>query len=139
MPHVLDTNIVRAIRDGHVPVLARLATLQPEEVYVTIVSFEEETKGQNATLNQRLNQVQLLRAYESLLRTHAYFASANVLPYDANAARHDAEVGTLLRRMGTKDRRIAAITRSRGYTLVTHNVVDFRGVPGLVLEDWLAP
>ena len=79
------------------------------------------------------------RAYADLSRTHAYFASVNVLDYDAEAARHDADLRTTLRRMGTKDRRIAAIARSRGCILVTRNVVDFRDVPGLTLEDWMAP
>jgi len=47
-----------------------------------------------------------------------------------------------MRRMSTKDRRIAAIAaiaRAHGYTLVTRNVVDFRNVSGLALENWMAP
>ncbi len=41
--------------------------------------------------------------------------------------------------MGTKDRRIATITLAHGHTLVTRNTVDFKDVPELDLEDWMAP
>ncbi len=40
--------------------------------------------------------------------------------------------------MGTFDRRIAAIRLAHGHMLVTRNAVDFRGVLGLGIEDWMA-
>jgi len=139
VPYVLDTNAIRAFLDRDIRVVARVSTIDPTTIFVTIVSFEEATRGQDATLNRQLNEVQLIRAYANLSRTLAYFASVNVLSYDADAARHDADLRATVRRMSTKDRRIAAIARARGYTLVTRNVVDFRGVPGLAFEDWMAP
>lgn len=139
MPYVLDTNAIRAFLDRDIRVVARVSTIDPATLFVSIVSFEETTRGQDATLNRQLDEAQLIRAYADLSRTLAYFAAVNVLAYDAEAARHDADLRATLRRMSTKDRRIAAIARSRGCTLVTRNVVDFRDVPGLALEDWMAP
>jgi predicted nucleic acid-binding protein len=34
---------------------------------------------------------------------------------------------------------IAATALFHGLTLVTHNVQDFAAVPGLAVQDWLAP
>lgn len=61
------------------------------------------------------------------------------MAYDNLAARIDNDLRTKLRRMGTKDRRIATITLAHGHTLVTRNTVDFKDVPELDLEDWMAP
>jgi tRNA(fMet)-specific endonuclease VapC len=34
---------------------------------------------------------------------------------------------------------IASTALAHGLTLVTHNTQDFTNIPGLNLEDWLAP
>ena len=39
-------------------------------------------------------------------------------------------------RVGTMDLRIASIALSRGLTVLTRNLRDFRRVPGLLAEDW---
>jgi predicted nucleic acid-binding protein len=43
------------------------------------------------------------------------------------------------RRMGAKDRRIAAIASVTSYTLVTRNTVHFQSVVGLAPENWIDP
>ena len=40
---------------------------------------------------------------------------------------------------GPNDLMIAAIALAHGLTLVTHNVAEFRRVPGLTVEDWQGP
>lgn len=37
------------------------------------------------------------------------------------------------------DLMIASVARLHNLTLVTHNTADFQNIPGLRLEDWLAP
>jgi tRNA(fMet)-specific endonuclease VapC len=41
--------------------------------------------------------------------------------------------------IGPYDLQIAAIALQHGLIVVTHNVAEFTRVPGLVVEDWLAP
>jgi tRNA(fMet)-specific endonuclease VapC len=50
--------------------------------------------------------------------------------------------GTLLQQgisVPTTDLMIAAVALVHNLTLVTHNTVDFRHVPGLRRDDWLTP
>ena len=138
MPYVLDTNIISALQRLNRDVLARIQILPPTDVFVTIVSYQEQTAGQLSALNRQLKSDALIVAYEELARTLLFYRAANVLPYDNIAARIDGNLRAGLRRMGTKDRRIAAITLAHGYILVTRNTVDFKDVPGLTIEDWMA-
>jgi len=85
VPYVLDTNAIRAFLDRDIRVVARLSTIDPAAIFVTIVSFEETTRGQDATLNRQLDEARLIRAYADLSRALAYFASVNVLAYDVNS------------------------------------------------------
>jgi tRNA(fMet)-specific endonuclease VapC len=61
-------------------------------------------------------------------------------PFDDQAARHYADIRHHLEQggivIGPNDLKIAAICRSRGLTLVSSNMAEFRRVPGLLVEDW---
>lgn len=66
----------------------------------------------------------------------------DVLPFDAEAASHFADIRADLSArgeiIGGYDLMIAGHARSRGLTVVTHNVREFRRVQGLQVADWLA-
>jgi tRNA(fMet)-specific endonuclease VapC len=68
-------------------------------------------------------------------------AALLVLPFDEPADEHYADIRAALERAGTpigsNDLLIAAHARSRGLTLVTHNLREFERVPGLKVVDWL--
>jgi tRNA(fMet)-specific endonuclease VapC len=62
------------------------------------------------------------------------------LPFDDASALDCAELRAHLsaagQQVGPFDLLIAAIARTHGATLVTHNTAEFVRVPGLVVEDW---
>lgn len=64
------------------------------------------------------------------------------LPYDEDAARIHAELRADMARRGRTlpmiDSQITAIAISSGCTLVTRNVRDVEGLPGLRLVNWFA-
>jgi len=80
----------------------------------------------------------LIEAYQRFSQVLDFYASAKVLPYDDVAAQVDDTLRTTLPRMARNDRRIAAMTLAHQATLVTGNTKDYRGVLGLVLEDWIS-
>ena len=65
-----------------------------------------------------------------------------VLPFDAQAASHFADIRANLSArgelIGGYDMMIAGHARSRGLTVVTHNLREFGRVRGLQVADWLA-
>ena len=66
--------------------------------------------------------------------------AAQVLPFDADAAREYADVVVQRDRAGVPisgfDAQIAAICRSRGATLATRNTVDFTGTGVELVDPW---
>ena len=72
-----------------------------------------------------------------------FAARLEVLPFDAPAADHAADIRAVLERqgqgIGAYDALIAGHARSRGLIVVTANLRGFRRVDGLRCEDWLSP
>lgn len=130
---MLDTNALsELIRDPRGPVMQRLSDVAPDVVCTSIVvacelRFGAQRKG-SAVLTERVN---------------ALLDAMAVLPFDEPADAHYADIRATLERAGTPigshDMLIAAHARSRALTLVTHKLREFQRVPGLKLEDWLAP
>ncbi|MCX7962682.1 MAG: type II toxin-antitoxin system VapC family toxin [Burkholderiales bacterium] len=65
-----------------------------------------------------------------------------IVDFDERAARHAGEIRAALEprglQIGPLDTLTAAHARSLGATVVTANVREFRRVPGLSVENWLA-
>ncbi|MEX0866373.1 MAG: type II toxin-antitoxin system VapC family toxin [Pirellulales bacterium] len=85
---------------------------------------------------QRSNPTTLLAKIESDLLTDVL-----VLDFDADCAKTFGRVrGHLLQQglsVSRMDLMIASVALVHDLTLVTHNTVDYRLIPGLRLQDWL--
>ncbi len=130
--YLLDTNILSPlIRDPHGPVARRVELVGAGVICTSIVVACELRYGAAKRAAPVLTQ-----------RVEDLLDSLPVLPFDADADRHYAEIRALLERagqpIGGNDLLIAAHCRSLGATLVTANQREFARVPGLALEDWLA-
>jgi tRNA(fMet)-specific endonuclease VapC len=71
-----------------------------------------------------------------------FAARLEIMPFDAEAASHSADIRATLERQGKPiggyDLLIAGHARSRGLVVVTGNLGEFSRVDGLRCEDWLA-
>lgn len=86
--------------------------------------------------------VKSARPSENRREVERMAARLAVLPFDAAAASHAADIRTRLERSGQPiggyDVLIAGHARSRGVVLVTGSLREFSRVDGLRSEDWLA-
>ena len=83
------------------------------------------------------NPAKLLALIADLLQ------DVQVIDFDSKCAEHFGQVrGSLLQKgisVSRMDLLIASVALAHNLTLVTHNTVDYRNVPGLRLDDWLTP
>lgn len=79
----------------------------------------------------------------NLADVEGFAARLEVLKYDQEAAAHTgqlrAELARLGKQIGPYDQMIAGHARSLGLIVVTNNRCEFDRVPGLRVEDWVAP
>jgi len=73
-------------------------------------------------------------------RTHITLKEAEVLPFDAAAARwlgsESARLSLIGRAPSLPDGQTAAVAATRGFILVTRNVRHFEGFQGLEVQNW---
>lgn len=132
MTHLLDTNICSA----HMRRAAGLAHRffqHAGNIAISTVVLSELYSG----AYQHPNPPKLLSLIADLL------PEVTVLEFDSACAEEFGKLNGDLRRNGIvvsfPDLMIAATAKLHDLTLVTHNTSDFRDVPGIRLEDWLAP
>lgn len=117
---------------------ARLRNVPPDDVAVTIISYEEQTRGWLARIAQMRTPEREIGVYNELKRQLNNYCRIAVVEYDA------AAVGIFKRlrqegiRIGTMDLKIAALALAHNATVLTRNTRHFAKVPNLKHEDWSA-
>ena len=131
MRYMLDTNIcIYAIKHKPEKVFQKLQEVEPEDVYVSSVTYAElvhEVEKSAAVEKNRLALFMLL-------------ANIEILDFDVDAADCYGKIRADLEKKGTPigplDMMIAGHAMSMGYTVVTNNVKEFSRVPDLKIENW---
>jgi tRNA(fMet)-specific endonuclease VapC len=130
--HLLDTNICSAHmrRPGG---LAHRFFQYPGGIATSTVVLAELYSG----AYKHPSPSRLLALIADLLQEVA------VLDFDRACAEQFGKVQGRLLQQGIAvpetDLMIASVALFHNLTLVTHNTADFRNIPGLRLDDWLAP
>jgi tRNA(fMet)-specific endonuclease VapC len=136
---VLDTDHMSVLEwggDRAALLRERLATYAPHEVATTIVSYEEQMRGWMAYLARARRVLQEVEAYRRLRQHLDNYRDIQVLDFNEQAAAEFQRLRRSRIRAGAMDLKIAAIVLSRGATLLSRNLADFRQVPGLKVQDW---
>jgi tRNA(fMet)-specific endonuclease VapC len=130
LAYLIDTNIAIHARDGTDQVLEKLAD-NDGAVVLSALSLAELQRG----LFKDPAHTALRRA-----RLQVLLQNLPVLPFDAAAAE---AYGLIIAQCGWVkgrdfDRMIAAQALCAGSVLVTNNTADFKDIPGLQIENWMA-
>ena len=140
MRFLLDTDHISILQRQSGPeytaLAARVARHNPADLAFSVISFHEQVLGCHTYISRARTPAEVVRGYGMLARVIRDFAAAPVLPFDAAAASAFDGLTAQRLRVGTMDRRIAAIALTHGLVLLTRNVSDFSKVAGLQIENW---
>lgn len=125
---MLDTSVAIPSRDGDQDVLGRIASIEAPLLISAVTRVELE----NGVYRDPTLAVRRRAALDVMLATMI------VVPFEDDTA---ALYGRIVAALGWSrariiDRMIAATAILRDVPLATLNAADFRGVPGLRLDDW---
>jgi tRNA(fMet)-specific endonuclease VapC len=133
LTHLLDSDIcIEVMRRRSEPLLRRLRLHASDEIAVSLITEAELWLGGLNSTSPARNEA----AAEAFLRPFSIlpFAREYVLIY----GRLRLALERAGSRIGALDMLIAAQAVALGLTVVTNNLREFRRVPGLRVENWLA-
>ncbi len=137
---ILDTDHVSLLERGRgddlLRLRARLSLISPPDRVTTIITYEEQSRGWLAYVARSRTLSQQIDAYRKLNHNLQLYRKIQVLEFDEQAATEFQRLRNLAIRVGTMDLKIAAIVLVRAAKLLSGNLVDFRKIPNLDVEDW---
>ncbi|MFP4268837.1 MAG: PIN domain-containing protein [Spirochaetaceae bacterium] len=131
MKYILDTNIVSYWMRGDEHILPQIKMRRPCDLAITLITYAEICFGIRKSKERSEEREKKFRAITSTIE---------ILTMDIEAAHHYADIRVALEHRGEpiseRDLQIAAVARSLGLTVVTHNTREFYRIPDLEVEDW---
>lgn len=137
MKTLIDTDVLSEARkpDGHAMVRERLATAQPDDLFLSVVTIGEITHG-----IARLPAGAKRRELEAWLAMTERHFSDRILPIDRDIAQLWGEMTAKASQAGrvlhVADGLIAATALHHGLRILTRNVKDYEATGVLVLNPW---
>jgi tRNA(fMet)-specific endonuclease VapC len=128
---LLDTDVCIAILNRDERVRAKLDQHRPSALRMSAITLAE----------LRFGVAKSKHAARAMANLNVLLSKVGVLPFDEAATARYGELRAMLEKRGTPigplDTLIAGHALSVSWTLATHNVREFRRVPGLRVDDWL--
>jgi len=94
-------------------------------------------RGWMALLQRHTSGPAQVETYARMQESLEIAVKLGMLAFDDDAAQIFLGLRRAFRRAGTMDLKIAAICLAHDATLLTRNVADFTGLPGLRVENWV--
>ena len=138
---ILDTDHVTVLPYADHPRCAALVKRLEEsghEPAITVITWEEQLRGWLAEVARHRSFRAQVPPYARLLALKDFHDHWRVLPFDLRAAEEAERLRKLKLRLGSQDLKIAAIALAHEALLLSANLRDFKKVPGLLVENWVA-
>jgi tRNA(fMet)-specific endonuclease VapC len=139
--YVLDNDTLTLSLQGNRNVVRRILATSADDIWLPAAAVEEQLRGRLAVLSS-LNSARVSdrskipQAYELLLETVRELQRFRYLSYTADMETLYQSWPATVKRVGTRDCRIAATAIAHEFTVVTCNLSHFQLIPGVTLEDW---
>ena len=133
MKYLLDTNIcIYLMKNTYPEMTRRFLSMDPSDFCISAITLYELGYGARKSRWGERNREKIM----------LFLAPFSILPFDDKDAYHAGVVRSHLEERGTMigpyDVQISAQALARDLTVITHNADEFRRVPGLMTEDWVA-
>jgi tRNA(fMet)-specific endonuclease VapC len=129
--YLLDTNIcIYLMKEQPLAVIQRFSSLQVGDVGISSITLAELEHGVDAIPELAALRRTQLEALVTVIPS---------VPFDDHAAKQYGFIRNGNKQPGRNrfDTLIAAQALAHKLVLVTNNLADFTGIPGLVLENWI--
>ena len=137
--YILDTDHLTILQRGGQlaqQLKYKLADLDPNQVFTTIITYEEQTRGWLSYIAKQSSMDSQIIAYQELEKHLNNYRSIPVIGYDQNSALKFQELRKIYKKLGSMDLKIASICITHQALLLTRNLKDFGQILELNAEDW---
>lgn len=137
--YLLDTDVLTLFfrYPGQQPLLQqRILSTPAENLFISIISVEETTQGALELVKRDHLKDGGVRGYRLLHNMMTDFKTLEICPFTSEASVIHKNMSAATKRIGRNDCKIAAIALSKGFTVITRNVEDYRAIPNVMFEDW---
>lgn len=116
----------------------RLDTATDRRLAITVVTVEEQSRGWLGEIRRCRKVHEQIPLYERLAEMVRFLSAWEITLLDTRAADQFERLRKQKVRIGTQDLKIASIALVNDALLLSANSRDFRKVPALRVENWLA-
>jgi tRNA(fMet)-specific endonuclease VapC len=138
--YILDTDHLSVLERGGINaqrLRRRLESINPISVAVSIISYEEQSRGWLSYIGKVKNVEKQVEAYKQLKQQLINYCKIPILEFDEQAAQVFQRLRKEYPRLGKMDLKIASVTLVNQAVLLTRNSADFGQISGLSIEDWI--
>ena len=133
MKYLVDTNVCIFLMKNTYPAMTRrFLSMDPSDFYISSVTLYELVYWAEKSKWGERNRNNLM----------LFLSPFSIIPFDGNDAYYAGKIRNYLEERGTMigpyDVQIAAQGLARNLIVLTHNTDEFRRVPELKTEDWVA-
>jgi len=139
--YVFDNDTLTLAFHGNENITRRVLDTPSTDIWLPAPVVEEQFRGRLSLLSsfnpsRPSDSLKTPLAYDLLLETLRFLHGFQYLPHTPEAEALFQSWPASVKRIGTRDCRIAAAAITHGFTVITCNLSHFQTIPNVSLEDW---